>query len=33
MQVTAELKPRIRPILEYLLPPVQNAFHEAGRER
>jgi HlyD family secretion protein len=33
MQVTAEIKLGERTILEYLLSPVQKAFHEAGRER
>jgi hemolysin D len=33
MQVTAEIKLGTRTILEYLLSPVQKAFHEAGRER
>ena len=33
MQVSAEVKLGTRTILEYLLSPVQKAFHEAGRER
>jgi len=33
MQVTAEIKLGTRSIMEYLLSPVQKAFHEAGRER
>jgi len=33
MQVTAEIKLGERTVLEYLLSPVQKAFHEAGRER
>ena len=33
MQVAAEVKLGTRSILEYLLSPVQKAFHEAGRER
>lgn len=33
MQVTAEVKLGTRTILEYMLSPVQKAFHEAGRER
>lgn len=33
MQVTAEVKLGTRTILEYLLSPVQKAFHEAARER
>ncbi len=33
MQVAAEVKLGTRSILEYLLSPVQRAFHEAGRER
>lgn len=33
MQVAAEVKLWTRTILEYLLSPVQKAFHEAGRER
>lgn len=33
MQVSAEIKLGERTMLEYLLSPVQKAFHEAGRER
>jgi HlyD family secretion protein len=33
MQVTAEIKLGERTVLEYLLTPVQKAWHEAGRER
>ena len=33
MQVSAEVKLGTRTVLEYLLSPVQKAFHEAGRER
>lgn len=33
MQVTAEIKLNDRTVLEYLLSPMQKAFHEAGRER
>lgn len=33
MQVSAEIKLGERTVLEYLLSPVQRAFHEAGRER
>jgi len=33
MQVAAEVKLGTRSILEYLLSPVQKAFHESGRER
>lgn len=33
MQVSAEINLGTRSILEYLLSPVQKAFHEAGRER
>jgi HlyD family secretion protein len=33
MHVTAEIKLGERTVLEYLLSPVQKAFHEAGRER
>lgn len=33
MQVTAEIKLGERTVLEYLLAPVQRAWHEAGRER
>ncbi len=33
MQVTVEIKLGTRSIMEYLLSPVQKAFHEAGRER
>lgn len=33
MQVAAEIHLGTRSILEYLLSPVQKAFHEAGRER
>ena len=33
MQVSAEIKLGERSVLEYLLSPVQKAFHEAGRER
>ena len=33
MQVFAEIKLGERTVLEYLLSPVQKAFHEAGRER
>lgn len=33
MQVTAEIKLGERSVLEYLLAPVQKAWHEAGRER
>lgn len=33
MQVSAEIKLGTRSIMEYLLSPVQKAFHEAGRER
>jgi HlyD family secretion protein len=33
MQVQAEIKLGRRTVLEYLLSPVQRAWHEAGRER
>ena len=33
MQVSAEINLGTRSVLEYLLSPVQKAFHEAGRER
>jgi HlyD family secretion protein len=33
MQVAAEINLGTRTVLEYLLSPVQKAFHEAGRER
>jgi HlyD family secretion protein len=33
MQVAAEIHLGTRSVLEYLLSPVQKAFHEAGRER
>jgi len=33
MQVAAEINLGQRTVLEYLLSPVQKAFHEAGRER
>ena len=33
MQVSAEINLGTRSILEYVLSPVQKAFHEAGRER
>ena len=33
MQVTSEIHLGTRSVLEYLLSPVQKAFHEAGRER
>ncbi len=33
MQVNAEIKLGERTVLEYILSPVQKAFHEAGRER
>jgi HlyD family secretion protein len=33
MQVMAEIHLGERTVLEYLLSPVQKAFHEAGRER
>ena len=33
LQVAAEVKLGTRSILEYLLSPVQQAFHESGRER
>jgi HlyD family secretion protein len=33
MQVIAEIHQGDRTVLEYLLSPVQKAFHEAGRER
>ncbi len=33
MQVAAEIQLGTRSVLEYLLSPVQKAFHEAGRER
>jgi HlyD family secretion protein len=33
MQVVAEIHLGDRTVLEYLLSPVQKAFHEAGRER
>jgi HlyD family secretion protein len=33
MQVTAEINLGTRSVMEYLLSPVQKAFHEAGRER
>lgn len=33
MQVSAEVKLGDRSVLEYLLSPIQKAFHEAGRER
>jgi HlyD family secretion protein len=33
MQLAAEIRLGERTVLEYLLSPVQKAFHEAGRER
>ncbi len=33
MQVTAEIHLGTRSVLEYVLSPIQKAFHEAGRER
>jgi HlyD family secretion protein len=33
MQVAGEIHLGTRTVLEYLLSPVQKAFHEAGRER
>lgn len=33
MQVSAEIHLGTRSVLEYLLSPVQRAFHEAARER
>jgi len=33
MQVAAEIHLGTRTVLEYLLSPVQKAFHEAARER
>jgi HlyD family secretion protein len=33
MQATAEILLGTRSVLEYLLSPVQRAWHEAGRER
>ena len=33
MQVAAEINLGTRTVLEYVLSPVQKAFHEAGRER
>jgi HlyD family secretion protein len=33
MQVAAEIHLGTRSVLEYVLSPVQKAFHEAGRER
>ena len=33
MQVTAEINLGTRTVMEYLLSPVQKAFHEAARER
>ena len=33
MQVSAEIHLGTRTVLEYLLSPVQKAFHEAARER
>ena len=33
MAVTAEVKLGTRSVMEYLLSPVQGAFHEAARER
>ena len=33
MQVNAEIKLGERSVLDYVLSPVQRAFHEAGRER
>ena len=33
MQVNAEIKLCERSVLDYVLSPVQRAFHEAGRER
>jgi HlyD family secretion protein len=33
MQVAAEIRLGDRTVMEYLLSPVQKAFHEAGRER
>lgn len=33
MQVMAEIHLGERTVMEYLLSPVQKAFHEAGRER
>ncbi len=33
MQVTSEIHLGTRSVLEYVLSPVQRAFHEAGRER
>jgi len=33
MQVSAEIRLGTRSVLDYLLSPIQGAFHEAGRER
>lgn len=33
MQVSAEIHLGTRTVLEYILSPVQKAFHEAARER
>ena len=33
MQIVAEINQGKRSVLEYLLSPVQKAWHEAGRER
>jgi HlyD family secretion protein len=33
MQVSGEIHLGTRSVMEYLLSPVQKAFHEAGRER
>ena len=33
MQILAEIHLGQRTVLEYLLSPVQKAFHDAGRER
>ena len=33
MQVKAQIKLDERTVLDYILSPVQRAFHEAGRER
>jgi HlyD family secretion protein len=33
MQVAGEIHLGTRTVLEYLLSPVQKAFHDAGRER
>jgi hemolysin D len=33
MQVAAEINLGTRTVLEYVLSPVQKAFHDAGRER